>query len=96
MQHVHVLMDWVHDLPDRIRLSLESLLDSVDQHEAAYLESENASVGQIWTALAVMNSRVNQLEDLVQAQRRALNELDQEVDVSEHLDSGLEESLKRY
>ncbi len=89
-------MDWIHELPERVKVSLQSLLDSVDQHENAYMDAENASVGQIWTALAVLNSRVNQLESLANAQRKALNELDQDVDIGKHLDSNLEESLKRY
>lgn len=89
-------MDWIHELPERVKVSLESLLESVDQHEDAYMQSENASVGQIWTALAIMNSRVNQLESLVNAQRKVLNDLDQEVDIGKHLDSNLEDSLKRY
>lgn len=89
-------MDWVSQLPDKMRVSLESLLDSVEQHEPTYLEAQNASVGQIWVALALMNQRVRKLEDLVQAQRKALNELDQDVNVDRHLDNHLEESLKRY
>lgn len=89
-------MDWVRDLPDRLRSSLESLLDSVEQHEKTYVDAQNASVGQIWVALALMNRRVQKLENLVNAQRKALNELDQDVPVDKHLDSNLEESLKRY
>ena len=89
-------MDWLQQLPDRIRVSLESLLDSVEQHEQTYMNAENASVGQIWVALALMNRRVQKLEDIVQAQRKALNDLDQDVDIGKHLDGNLEESLKRY
>lgn len=89
-------MEWVSRLPDKLRVSLESLLDSVEQHEEVYMESQNASVGQIWVALAYLNQRTQRLEELVQAQRKALNDLDQEVDVDSHLDSNLEESLKRY
>lgn len=89
-------MDWITRLPDRLRVSLESLLDSVEQHEETYLDAQNASVGQIWVALAYMNQRVQKLEELVNAQRKALNELDQDVDIEQHLDSNLEESLKRY
>lgn len=89
-------MEWVSQLPDKLRVSLESLLDSVEQHENVYMESQNASVGQIWVALAYLNQRTQRLEELVKAQRKALNELDQEVDVDSHLDSNLEESLKRY
>ncbi len=89
-------MEWVSDLPDKLRVSLESLLDSVEQHEDVYMEAQNASVGQIWIALALMNERVQKLEDLVQAQRKALHELDQDVEVDKHLDKNLKESLKRY
>ncbi|MFB6190081.1 MAG: hypothetical protein ABEJ91_00740 [Candidatus Nanohaloarchaea archaeon] len=89
-------MDWITRLPDRLRVSLESLLDSVEQHEETYLDAQNASVGQIWVALAYMNQRVTKLEELVNAQRKAFSELDQDVDIDQHLDSNLEESLKRY
>lgn len=89
-------MEWVSNLPDKLRVSLESLLDSVEQHENVYMDSQNASVGQIWVALAYMNQRVEKLEDIVQAQRKALTELDQEVNVDKHLDDNLKESLKRY
>lgn len=89
-------MEWLRKLPDRLRISLESLLESVEQHESSYMRAENASIGQIWTALALMNQRMEKLEDLVNAQRKALNQLDQEVDVGKHLDENLEESMKRY
>lgn len=89
-------MDWITRLPDRLRVSLESLLDSVEQHEETYMDAQNASVGQIWVALAYMNQRVQKLEELVNAQRKALNDLDQDVDLDQHLESNLEESLKRY
>lgn len=89
-------MDWISRLPDRLRVSLESLLDSVEQHEDSYIEAQNASVGQIWVALGYMNQRVEKLERLVNAQRKALNELDQEVDVDRHIESDVKESLKRY
>lgn len=88
-------MEWIQRLPDKIKVSLESLLDSVDHHEEAYIGAENASVGQIWTALALMNDRVKQLEDIVQAQRKALQEMEN-ADVDKHLDQSLKESLKRY
>ncbi|MFB6291870.1 MAG: hypothetical protein ABEI58_00585 [Candidatus Nanohaloarchaea archaeon] len=88
-------MEWVSKLPDRIRVSLESLLDRVDQHEDTYMQAQNASVGQIWVALALMNERVQKLEDIVTAQRKALKEVEG-ADVDKHLDSNLEESLKRY
>lgn len=89
-------MSWMSDLPSRVRLSLNSLLDSVEQHEETYDESDNPTVGQIWVALAIMNQRVDQLEKMVNAQRKALEELDQEVDAETRLDSDLEESLKKY
>jgi len=43
-----------------------------------------------------MNQQINDLEQIVHAQRKALNNLDQEVNVNQHLDENLEESLKRY
>lgn len=89
-------MDWVSELPDKLRASLDSLLDSVEQHEETYMDAQNASVGQIWVALAIMNQRVQKLENLVRAQRKAMNEMDQEVDIGKHMDRNLEESLKRY
>jgi F0F1-type ATP synthase delta subunit len=89
-------MSWISDLPSRLRLSLNSLLDRVEQHEEIYDEAENPSVGQIWVAMAMMNKRMERLEDMVQAQRKALNELDRDVDVDSHLDKNLEESLKKY
>ncbi len=89
-------MEWVSRLPEKLRVSLESLLDSVEQHEDTYMEAQNASVGQIWIALAYLSQRTERLEELVNAQRKALNELDQDVNVDGHLDKSLEESLKRY
>ncbi len=87
-------MDWVEQLPDRIQVSLNSLLEQVDNHEDAYMDAQNVSVGQIWVAMALMNERVQKLEDLVSAQRKALNE--ENVEVDKHLDQRLKESLKRY
>lgn len=89
-------MGWIENLPDRIEASVNSLLDSVQDHETEYMEAENASIGQIWVAMALMNQRLEKTEDLVRAQRKALNELDQNVDVDKHLDKSLEESLKNY
>jgi hypothetical protein len=43
-----------------------------------------------------MMNRVQKLEKLVSAQRKALNETEADVDVDKHLDQRLEESLKRY
>lgn len=87
-------MRWVGDLPEKIRTSLESLVDTVNQHEDAYSGAENASVGQIWVALALMNNRVEKLEELVTAQRKALN--DAGIDMDRRLDENLEKSLRKY
>lgn len=89
-------MGWIENLPDRLEASLNSLLDSVQEHETEYMGAENASIGQIWVGMALMNQRLEKMEDLVRAQRKALNELDQNVDVDKHLDKSLEESLKNY
>lgn len=89
-------MGWIENLPDRVEASLNTLLDSVQDHEVEYMEAENASIGQIWVGMALMNQRLEKMEDLVRAQRKALNELDQNVDVDKHLDKSLEESLKNY
>lgn len=88
-------MEWVERLPDKIRISLESLLDSVDRHEDVYMNAQNVSVGQIWVSMALMNRRIRKLEDMVTAQRKALNEMDT-ADVDKHLDQNLKESLERY
>lgn len=87
-------MEWVEDLPDELQASLESLLDDVEYQENIYMEAQNASVGQIWVAMSHMMNRIQKLEKLASAQRKALNETD--VDVDKHLDERLEESLKRY
>lgn len=89
-------MDWIEQLPERERNSLNSLLDSVNQHEDAFMNAENASVGQIWVAMTLLNNRVEKLESLVKAQRKALNEMNVEVDVDKHLSENLENSLKNY
>ncbi|MFB6143992.1 MAG: hypothetical protein ABEJ98_01650 [Candidatus Nanohaloarchaea archaeon] len=88
-------MEWVERLPDKIRVSLESLLDTVDTHEDVYMDAQNVSVGQIWVAMALMNRRIRKLEDMVTAQRKALNEMES-ADVDKHIDENLAESLKRY
>ncbi|MFB6208744.1 MAG: hypothetical protein ABEJ56_01250 [Candidatus Nanohaloarchaea archaeon] len=87
-------MDWVEKLPDDLQISLESLLDDVEHQEDIYMDAENASVGQIWTAMALMTKRIRKLEKMVSAQRKALQ--DTEVEVDEHLDDRLEKSLKKY
>ena len=94
--HYYCNMGWIENLPDRLEASLNSLLDSVQDHETEYMEAENASIGQMWVAMALMNQRLEKMEDLVRAQRKALNELDHQVDVDKHLDKSLEESLKNY
>jgi len=87
-------MTWVEELPEKLRSSLNSLLNGTEKHEQTYMSAENASVGQIWVAMAQMNQRLGKVEDMLQAQRKALRE--QDVDVDNHLDRNLEESLKRY
>ncbi|MFB6245794.1 MAG: hypothetical protein ABEJ03_05615 [Candidatus Nanohaloarchaea archaeon] len=89
-------MEWMNNLPERHRSSLEALLDSVNQHEKAYMSAENASVGQIWVAFALLYDRIEKLEALTKAQRKALNDIDADVDVDRHLDENLENSLKNY
>jgi hypothetical protein len=87
-------MDWIEGLPEKIKVSLEKLVDTVNRHEDVYMEAENASVGQIWVALAMMNQRVEKLEEMVTAQRKAMNEAGVEVD--KRLDENLEKSLRNY
>ncbi len=87
-------MEWVEQLPERVQVSLDTLLEDVDNHEDVYMEAQNVSVGQIWVAMALMNERIRKLEDMVSAQRKALNE--ENVEVDKHLDQKLKESLKRY
>jgi len=84
------------ELPDQVQESLDDLLLDTEQHEEVYMDAENAPIGQIWVAMAQMNKRIRKLEDLVHAQRSALQEMDVEVEVDKHLDKDLEESLKRY
>jgi uncharacterized coiled-coil protein SlyX len=88
-------MDWVETLPDKIQTSLESLLDRVEHHEETYMDAQNASVGQIWVAMAMMNERIEKLEEIVSAQRKVLNDMEN-TDVDQHIDRKLEESLKKY
>ena len=84
------------ELPDQVQESLDDLLLDTEQHEEVYMDAENAPIGQIWVAMAQMNKRIQKLEDLVHAQRTALQEMDVEVEFDKHLDKDLEESLKRY
>lgn len=87
-------MSWIEDLPKKLSESLHSLLKKTEKHEETYMKAENASVGQMWVAMAQMNQRLDKVEDMLQAQRKAMKE--QGVDVDNHLDRNLEESLKRY
>ena len=84
------------ELPKQLQESMDNLLLETEQHEHVYMEAENPPVGQIWVAMSQMNKRIQKLEDLVQAQRTALQEMDVEIEVDKHLDKDLEESLKRY
>lgn len=86
----------MENLPKKVQESLDNLLLETEQHEEIYMEAENAPIGQIWVAMAQMNKRIEKLEELAHAQRRALKEMDVEVEVDKHLDKDLEESLKRY
>lgn len=87
-------MDWVNKLPEKVQDALDSLLNTVEHHEDIYLEAENASVGQIWVGMAIMNERLTRVEEMLQAQRKALK--DSNIDTDRHLDKNLEESLKNY
>lgn len=89
-------MDWTAKLPERLRNSLDGLLERVESNEEAYMQAQNASVGQIWVALALLHERMDKMEEHLRAQRKAINQLNPENDVGEQLDSNLEESLKRY
>ena len=89
-------MGWMDQLPEKLRVSLQKILDMTKRHEDAYMNAENASVGQLWVAIAHLNQQVEDLENIVNAQRKALNNLDQDVNVNQHLDKNLEESLRRY
>lgn len=92
----YYVMEWIEQLPEQKRNSLNSLLDSVNEHEDSFMKAENASVGQIWVAMTLLNERVEKLESLVKAQRKALNEMNVDIDVDKHLSENLENSLKNY
>jgi hypothetical protein len=87
-------MSWIEELPKKLSASLNSLLNDTEKHEDVYMEAENASVGQIWVGMAQMNQRLEKIEDMLQAQRKAMKE--QGLEIDNHLDRNLEESLKRY
>lgn len=87
-------MSWIEELPKKLSASLNSLLNDTEKHEEVYMGAENASVGQIWVAMAQMNQRLEKMEDMLQAQRKAMKE--QGLEVDNHLDRNLEESLKNY
>jgi len=89
-------MEWIRQLPDRQRNSLETLLESVNSYEDVYSEAENASVGQIWVAMSLMNEKIQRLESLVKAQRRVLNEMGKGDELDRHLNQELEKSLRNY
>ncbi len=89
-------MGWMDSLPNKLQDSLEKILDQTNRNEEAYMQAENASVGQLWVAIAHLNAKVENLEKLAHAQRKALNNMEQEVNVNKHLDEDLEESLRRY
>lgn len=89
-------MSWINNLPKKLSSSLNLLLDNTNKHEEIYLSAENASVAQLWVANAFMYNKIQELDQLVKAQRKALKEMDKEVAVDKHLDRDLEESLKRY
>ena len=87
-------MTWKEHLPDTKRRPLEQLLLEVENNENAYRRAENPSIGQIWVALAEMNRKMQKMEETIQAQRKALNQLN--VDVDKQLDEDLKKSLKKY
>lgn len=89
-------MEWMSQLPDRQRESLENLLDQVNKQEEVYMEAENASVGQIWVALAQMHEKMEKMDSMIRAQREVLKEFDTSIEVDKKLDKNLEESLRRY
>ncbi|WP_414837642.1 hypothetical protein ACK3SF_05220 [Candidatus Nanosalina sp. VS9-1] len=89
-------MSWMNSLPNKLQESLEKILEKTNRNEEAYMEAENASVGQLWVAIAHLNSKVDNLEKLAHAQRKALNNIEEDVNVNKHLDEDLEESLRRY
>lgn len=89
-------MTWQESLPKKPRESLEELLHDTEQYNQAYMEAENPSVGQMWVAMSIMNQRLQKMEQLVKAQRKALKDLEIEVEVDKHIDEDLKSSLKRY
>lgn len=89
-------MTWIDNLPEKLFASINSILDSVEQHEDVYTQAENSSIGQMWVAIAYLNHRLEKMEELVMAQRKVLQEMDKEVNVDNHLDDGLRDSLKNY
>ena len=89
-------MEWKQRLPEKLRISLETLLDKVNQQEDAYMQAQNASVAQMWVAMSQMNHRIEKLEAMVQAQRKALNDMDVDVNIDKRLNKDLEESLRNY
>jgi CO dehydrogenase/acetyl-CoA synthase alpha subunit len=89
-------MEWMEQLPDRQRDSLENLLDQVNKQEDVYMQADNASVGQIWVALAQMHEKMDKMDSMIKAQREVLKEFDSSIEVDEKLDQRLEESLRRY
>lgn len=89
-------MSWKESLPKKPRESLETILLDAEQYESSYMSSENPTVGQIWVVMALLNQRLEKAEQLVRAQRKALKEMDVEIEVDKHLDEELKESLKRY
>lgn len=88
-------MTWIDQLPEKLKSSLNSILEGTERHEETYMKAENASVGQIWVAMAQMNKRLDKMENMVQAQRKAMQEIEG-LDVDDHLDRSLEDSLKNY
>lgn len=89
-------MSWQESLPKKPRESLEGLLLDTEEYESSYMSADNPSIGQIWVAMALMNQRMEKMEQLVKAQRKALQEMDVEVEVDKHIDEDLKNSLKRY
>ncbi len=89
-------MSWKESLPKQPRESLENILLDAEQYESSYMNSENPTVGQIWVVMALLNQRLEKAEQLVRAQRKALKEMDVEIEVDKHLDEDLKQSLKRY
>lgn len=89
-------MTWIDDLPEKLRVSLNSLLETVQQQESVYENAENSTVAQMWVAIAYVHQRNQKLEEMVRAQRKALHKHEIEFDVDKHLDSNLEDSLKNY